>query len=538
MPRGNQHLWWQKGVLYQIYPRSFQDTDGDGCGDLAGIRKRIPYLVDLGVDAVWLSPIFPSPMADFGYDVADYTAIDTVFGSLEEFDRLLEACHASGLRLLLDFVPNHSSDRHPWFIDSRSGRESPRRDWYIWEEPSDGGGPPNNWLSVFGGSAWKYDEASGQYYHHAFLEEQPDLNWRNDSLRQAMLDVLKFWFDRGVDGFRIDVLWHIVKDAHLRDNPVNPDYEPGDNPYNKLEPVYSTDQPEVHEIAAKMREIADDFGERVLIGEVYLPVERLMEYYGRDGNGVHLPFNFQLLTLTWDANTIRRAIRDYEEALPEFGWPNWVLSNHDDRRIAGRVGAEQARVAAVMLLTLRGTPTIYYGDEIGISDVHIPEDQLQDPQGLRLGREFSRDPSRTPMPWDATPNGGFTTGDPWLPLNPDFARRNVEAQTGDPDSMLELYRTLLTLRRTHPVLAVGDYIPLDGDGDVVAYIRKLDQDELLVALNLSAEPEALEVHYDNATIILSTDPARGGEAISGNVQLRGHEALIIDIKPHPPTAAP
>ena len=355
-------LWWQTGVIYQIYPRSFQDSNGDGIGDLNGIAARLDDLVALGVDAVWISPIYPSPMADFGYDVADYTGIDPRFGTLADFDRLLEAAHARGLKVLLDFVPNHTSSQHPWFLESRSSRENPKRDWYLWRDPAPDGGPPNNWISDFGGSAWEWDEATGQYYYHAFLKEQPDLNWRNPEVVEAMLAVLRFWFDRGVDGFRIDVLWHMVKHADFPDNPPNPAYTPAMGEMNRVLQLHSTDQQEVHGIAAAMREVADQYPGRVLIGEIYLPVERLVDYYGRDRPEVHLPFNFQLIGAPWEARTLAKLIADYEAALPAGGWPNWVLGNHDRPRAATRFGPEQARVAAMLLLTLRGTPTIYYGD--------------------------------------------------------------------------------------------------------------------------------------------------------------------------------
>ena len=353
-------------MIYQIYPRSFQDSDGDGVGDLAGVERRLDYLASLGIDAIWLSPIFPSPMADFGYDVADYCGVDPLFGTLADFDRLLAAAHERGLKLLLDFVPNHSSDQHPWFVESRSSRGNPKRDWYVWRDPAPDGGPPNNWISDFGGSAWEWDKTTGQYYLHAFLKEQPDLNWRNPEVRAAMLDVMRFWFDRGVDGFRIDVLWHMVKHADFPDNPVNQAWAEGEPDYTRVHQLHSTDQPEVHEVAAEMRSLADSYGERLLVGEIYLPIERLVRYYGADDPGVHLPFNFQLIDLPWDAATIGMAIRQYELILPENGWPNWVLGNHDRPRIAAKIGEAQARVAATLLLTLRGTPTIYYGDEIGI----------------------------------------------------------------------------------------------------------------------------------------------------------------------------
>lgn len=529
MSPSNRHHWWQEGVIYQIYPRSFQDTNGDGIGDLVGIEQRLDYLSWLGVDAVWLSPIFPSPMADFGYDVSDYTDIHPMFGTLAEFDQLLDACHRRGLKLLLDFVPNHSSDQHPWFLESKSGRDNPKRDWYIWCDPADDGGPPNNWLSVFGGPAWEFDETTGQYYYHAFLKEQPDLNWRHPELRAAMLDVLRFWFERGVDGFRIDVLWHIIKDEQLRDNPANPEYEEGDNPYEQLLPVFSTDQREVHDIAAELRSVADEFDSRVLIGEIYLPIERLVAYYGHDGRGVHLPFNFQLLTLPWDAREIARAISEYEGALPADGWPNWVLGNHDKRRIASRVGAEQARVAAMMLLTLRGTPTIYYGDELGMQDVDIPPERLQDPQGLRLGAEFSRDGCRTPMPWDGTRHGSFSIGEPWLPLNDDVETRNVAAQEHDPDSMLSLYRRLLQLRRERRELAVGTFIPVPADGDVIAYVREDEEQRLLIALNLGGSPHYLEHRHGRGRVLLGTHADRTDDSVDESLHLRANEGIVIDL---------
>jgi alpha-glucosidase len=368
MQRGS---WWQTGVIYQIYPRSFQDTSGDGIGDLRGITQRLSYLTELGVDAIWLSPIFPSPMADFGYDISDYTDIHPPFGTLDDFDALLAAAHSQGLKVILDLVPNHTSDRHPWFLESRASRRSRKRDWYIWKDPAANGGPPNNWLSVFGGSAWEYDGATGQYYYHAFLAAQPDLNWRNPAVRSAIYEVMRFWFRRGVDGFRVDVLWHLIKDDEFRDNPPNADFRPTDPPHHRLVPLYTADRPEVHDVIAEMRRVADEFSDRVLIGEIYLPLERLVAYYGRDLAGMHLPFNFSLLSTSWHAPSIARLIAEYEAALPAGGWPNWVLGNHDRPRIASRVGPDQARIAAMLLLTLRGTPTIYYGDEIAMQDVAI-----------------------------------------------------------------------------------------------------------------------------------------------------------------------
>lgn len=530
----DEFLWWQKGVIYQIYPRSFQDSDGDGVGDLRGILERLDYLTWLGVDALWISPIYPSPMADFGYDVADYTGIHPLFGTMEDFDRLLEAAHERGLKLLLDLVPNHTSDRHPWFIESRSSRDSPKRNWYIWRDPAPDGGPPNNWRSVFGGSAWTYHEETEQYYYHAFLKEQPDLNWRNPDVQDAMLGVMRFWLDKGVDGFRIDVLWHLIKDDRFRNNPSNPDFEPGELPYNELLPTYSTDQPEVHDIVERMREVADEYDERVLIGEIYLPIHRLVVYYGENGGGVHLPFNFQLIELPWDAREIDAAISEYEGALPVHGWPNWVLSNHDKPRIATRAGIEQARVAGMLLLTLRGTPTMYYGDEIGMCDVDVPAHRVRDPQALNLGRRLGRDPARTPMQWDETENAGFTTGAPWLPIGDDYVERNVRVQQREPASMLSFYRTLLAIRRARPALRVGDHEPLEtGVADTISYLRTWKRERMLVVLNFASRPATVPAQELRGRIELSTHPDRDGEHVEENVHLRGNEGVLVALEAEP-----
>ncbi|HTG38236.1 alpha-amylase family glycosyl hydrolase [Sphingomonas sp.] len=487
--------WWHGAVLYQVYPRSFQDSDGDGVGDLRGIAVRLPALAELGVDAVWISPIFPSPMADFGYDVADYCGVDPRFGTLADFDALLARAHQLGLKVLLDFVPNHSSDQHPWFQESRASRDNPRRDWYIWRDPAPGGGPPNNWISDFGGPAWEYDAATGQYYSHAFLKEQPDLNWRNPDLRAAMMDVLRFWFDRGVDGFRIDVLWHMVKHPDFPDNPANPDYREGMGEMWRVLQLHSTDQPDVHDVAAEMRAIADGYGEKLLIGEIYLPVERLMRYYGSaDSPGVHLPFNFQLIDAPWNARALATLIEAYELALPGDGWPNWVLGNHDRPRAATRFGAAQARVAAMLLLTLRGTPTIYYGDELGMVDVTIPPDRVTDPRELREpGLGLGRDPVRTPMAWDDTSQAGFSTAEPWLPLHADWQTRNVAAQRAENGSMWRLHRELLGLRRATPALATGDWHPVHADDAVLAYERRQGEQRVLMALNLTSSAARFEL---------------------------------------------
>jgi alpha-glucosidase len=526
--------WWRRGVLYEIYPRSFQDSDGDGVGDLAGIRRRLDYLSELGVDAVWLSPFFPSPMADFGYDIADYCDVDPLFGSLADFDALLADAHARGLKVIVDLVPNHTSAQHPWFRDSRSSRTSPKRDWYIWRDPAPGGGPPNNWLSEFGGRAWEYDTATGQYYYHAFLAAQPDLNWRNPKVRAAMHDVMRFWLKRGVDGFRVDVIWQLIKDSEFRDNPPNPDYRPGQPPHQALVPLYTTDRPEIHDIIAELRGVVDEFSDRLLIGEIYLPVERLVSYYGRDLRGLHLPFNFALLSAPWHARDLATLIDTYERHLPKDGWPNWVLGNHDRPRIASRVGPEQAAVAAMLLLTLRGTPTLYYGDEIGMPQANIPPHRVRDAFELNVpGMGLGRDGCRTPMQWEASDKAGFTNGEPWLPLAPEHRHLNVENQRADGTSLLALHRRLLQLRRVHPALAIGDYRPIAASGDLLLYQRVLGSERLLVALNLGADPIEADFARNEVLgqIVLSTKGDRVGETTRNAVALRDNEGLVIVLAP-------
>jgi alpha-glucosidase len=529
--------WWQTAVIYQVYPRSFQDTNGDGIGDLKGVERRLDYLKSLGVDAIWISPIYPSPMADFGYDVADYCDVHPRFGTLLDFDAMLAEAHARGLKVLLDFVPNHTSDQHPWFAESRSSRGNPKRDWYLWLDPAPDGGPPNNWISDFGGSAWEWDTPTGQYYYHAFLKEQADLNWRNPSVQAAMYDIMRFWFDRGVDGFRIDVLWHMIKAADFLDNPANLDYRAGMGAMHRVLQLHSTDQPEVHGIAADMRAIADHYGadgksERVLIGEIYLPVDRLVHYYGRERPGVHLPFNFQLINAPWEARSLAELIADYEAALPPGGWPNWVLGNHDRPRVATKRGQAQARVAAMLLLTLRGTPTLYYGDELGLTDVEIPAAQVHDPRELREpGLALGRDPVRSPMPWDGSENAGFAEAKPWLPLNADWPTRNVARMAEEPHSILTLYSRLLAIRRTYTSLSAGDFALLNAEGDVLAYERRHGAEKLIVALNLGAQPQRLELpDWASACRPLLSTLAAAAPAGDGALLLRPDEGVILALQ--------
>jgi alpha-glucosidase len=515
--------WWQTGVIYQIYPRSFQDSNGDGIGDLPGILSRLDYLHWLGVNALWLSPIFPSPMADFGYDVSNHTDIHPLFGTLEDFDALLTAAHRLRLKVLLDYVPNHTSDQHPWFLESRSSRANPRRAWYLWRDPGPDGAPPNNWRSVFGGGAWHWDEHTGQYYLHTYLKEQPDLNWRNPDVQQAMLSVLRFWLDRGVDGFRVDAVSRLIKDAAWRDDPPNPDYTPGQDPYTQLLPTYSRDQPELRDVIRRMRQVLDEYDDRMMIGEAYLPLPRLLPYYEA---GFHFPFNFQLVRgLAWQPAVIGPVIDAYEGLLAGLHWPNWVLGNHDNPRVATRAGLGRARVAAMLLLTLRGTPTLYYGDEIGMRDVHIQPAAARDPWEKNVPGQ-GRDPARTPMQWEGGPHAGFTTGAPWLPIAEDYPQVNVATLRRDPGSLLSLYRRLLSLRATEPALQTGRYAPVLTDERVLAYRRE----QFVVVLNFASESITVNHTEVQGQITLSTVLDREGETVSGALRLRGDEGVIICIR--------
>jgi alpha-glucosidase len=530
-PLADEPRWWQTGVLYQIYPRSFADSDGDGIGDLAGITGRLDYLVDLGVDALWLSPIYPSPMADFGYDISDYTGVDPVFGTLADLDHLVSEAHRRGLKVVLDLVPNHTSDEHPWFVASRASRSNPYRDWYLWRDPGPGGRVPNNWESIFGGPAWEWDGTTGQFYLHLFHRKQPDLNWRNPDVRAAIHDTMRLWFARGVDGFRIDVLWMLIKDEGFGDNPLRPPLREGEHPWGRYDLPAFEDRPEMLEIVKELRTVADEFDERVLIGEIYLPIDRLMRYYGEGAPGIHLPFNFGLVTrLDWSAAAIRRTVDAYEAALPPGAWPNWVLGNHDVPRIATRLGQDLARVAQMLLLTLRGTPTCYYGDELGMPDTPIPPDRWIDPQAAN---GMGRDPERTPMQWDDGETAGFAPSGtrPWLPLGRDATERNVAVQLPDPESMLSLVRSLTRLRREHPSLARGSYRSISvGDEDVFAYVREHGDERLLVALNFGdrgAQVDVSELGSKGAVLLSATTKGRDEPTELAGLQLDPSEGLIV-----------
>lgn len=539
MPESTEKLhWWQKGVVYQIYPRSFFDASGDGVGDLQGIIRKLDFLNDgtpnsLGVDAIWLSPFYPSPMADFGYDVADYCDVDPLFGSLADFDRLVAESHRREIKIIIDWVPNHTSDQHPWFIESRTSRDNPKRDFYIWRDPKPDGSPPNNWGSFFGGPAWTFDPHTGQYYMHQFVKEQPELNWRNPEVKAAMLETLRFWMRRGVDGFRMDVIGLIYKDPELRDNPINPNAPanlPANDLFSRLQQKYNMDQDDVHEVLREIRQVLDEFDDRCAIGELWGPLERWTKYYGQSGDELHLPFNFRLMEVPFTAAGMRRSVDEMEAALPGFAWPNYVLGNHDRIRLASRFGGQaQARLAAMLLLTLRGTPTLYYGDELGLENGVIPPHKIQDPQGINLGAERTRDVCRTPMQWDASAFAGFSNQEPWLPVSDDFQTRNVAVFSQDPRSILNLYKRLLAYRRSSPALYGGSYQPLDTNPECYVYLRKVQSEQRLVALNFSPEMQRLQIPYTGSKIAMSTHLDRDGFLASPVLELRPYEGVILEI---------
>jgi alpha-glucosidase len=479
--------WWRRAVFYQVYPRSFRDGSGDGVGDLPGLISALDYLERLGVDAIWLSPVYPSPMRDFGYDVTDHCAVDPVFGSLADLDRVVEGAHTHGIRVLLDWVPNHTSDLHPWFVESRRSRDARTRDWYVWRDGRDGL-PPNNWRSAFGGPSWTWDEATAQWYLHLFLPEQPDLNWANAEVRAAMAGTLRFWLDRGVDGFRIDVVHCIGKDPLLPDQPPE---------FGDVDRVGIHDHPGTHALIREIRSVVDEYDDRAIVGEVNLrDTIRIAAYYGA-GDELHLAFNFLSLDARWGGNDWRSLVRAVGEGLGESAWPTWVLSNHDTPRHRTRFGGSErrARAAAVLLLSLRGSPFVYAGEELGLEDAVVALADRVDPGG--------RDGCRAPLPWTVAPPHGWPGGH-WQPFAPDPGERSVEAQEAAPDSILNLYRRLIAVRRASPALLVGSLELLEAPTDVLLFERAHANDIRVVAVSFASE--ARSIGYEGWEVDVSSDP--------------------------------
>jgi alpha-glucosidase len=527
--------WWRDAVIYEIYPRSFDDSNGDGIGDLNGITSRLDYLKDLGVDAIWITPCFPSPQVDFGYDISDYVNIDPMYGTLRDFDRLVGEAKKRNIRVILDFVINHTSDQHPWFTDSKSSRASAHRDWYIWRDGKGPGQPPNNWLSTFGLSAWKYDPTTKQYYYHYFYPEQPDLNWRNFAVENAMFDVTRFWYKRGVAGFRLDAVDVLFEDPNLTDNPVLPGTDKFGRP--NMEEKYNKKLPEVHLVLQRLRRVADQYG-AVLIGETWTSnIEELEQYYGENGNELELPMDLMLTDLPFSAQAFRKHIRAVDAA---HGWPTYVITNHDIPRSYSRYGDgahndDIAKLMAAFYLTLRGTAIMYYGEEIGMenNDPKRKED-VKDPIGI-LGwpREKGRDGERTPMQWNGDRNAGFTTGKPWLPVPVSAKTHNVEAESTDPNSVLSFYKQVIRLRKTEPPLLDGAYIPLnESDPNVLSYLRRSKAGTVLVVLNFSARAQNASFDLGKQglasakvkPILLNASTVRGGALKT--VELQPYGVLV------------
>jgi alpha-glucosidase len=527
-------LWWRDGVIYQIYPRSFQDTSGNGLGDLNGIRERLGYLADLGINAIWLSPIYPSPDVDFGYDVADYFSIDPRYGTMEEFHMLVEESHSKDIRVILDLVLNHTSDQHEWFQRSRSSIDDPYHDWYIWKDPKPGGGPPNNWQSVFGGSAWEFVPELGQYYLHMFYKQQPDVNWRNPEVRRTLLDVFRFWLEKDVDGFRLDVFNLYFKHPDLPDNPVNC----GIRPFDWQKHLYDVDQPDMFPLLKEIRELLDSYPERYAVGETFSYRPEVAAQYCTS-QALHATFNFNLSRAPWKPARMLQVTMDWEKALDDEGWPTQVFNNHDVKRSTSRFGLgeddERMKVAAALLLTLRGTPFMYYGEEIGMRNLRIPRREIKDPVGKYYSPFYKgRDGCRTPMQWNGERYAGFSKEKPWLPVHPDYRFRNERHQSQDPDSLLNFYRSLLQLRRRKISLQKGIFLPLNHEPrSILAYIRQTKDQLILVALNFSRRPLRLalgkRLAKANWQLLLSNKHEVVPEITSGLMALEPEEACILEM---------
>lgn len=531
--------WWQTAVVYQVYPWSFQDTNGDGIGDIPGIVSRLDYLNDgtptsLGIDAIWLSPIYPSPMCDFGYDVADYCNIDSRFGTLADFDQLVREAGRRGIRIIMDLVLNHTSEQHPWFQRARMSRSSAERDWYYWADGKGLGRRPSNWNARFGGSSWTWDSRTQQYYLHSFLRTQPDLNWHNPALRDKMLNVVRFWLNRGVQGFRLDAINWIGKDTRWPDNPLRL----GWRGYTRQVHRYDRDQPLAHDVMRELRSVLSAYPDTALVGEASADTPGgPASFYGNGSDELHMVFDFRLLKSPWHPDRFRHLIAQQEAAVPDGCWPPIVFSNHDQSRHIDRYGIggnaeRRARAAAVMLFALRGTPFLYYGEEIGMRDGSLRYRHLRDPYTKRYWPfRTGRDPARTPMQWDCSPQAGFTTGKPWLPVSPNASMTNVETESRDPSSLLHLYRRLIHLRRGVPALQHGAYMPLDSDErNVLVFLRKSEfpstkGPDVLVAVNFSGRRTTCLVKgiAMNGTVLLSTN-----EPIDDRTP---YEAGLIDLQP-------
>jgi len=526
-------LWWRDGVIYQIYPRSFMDTNQDGIGDLPGIIQKLDYLTELGIDAIWLSPIYPSPDDDFGYDIANYRDIDPKFGGMEAFDVFLRESHLRNIRVIMDLVLNHTSDQHEWFQQSKSSRENPYRDWYIWKEAKSGGKVPNNWQSRFGGCGWEWDSNTEAYFFHMFSKKQPDLNWRNPKVFNEILDMIKFWLDKGVDGFRLDVFNAYYKDENFRNNP----HKIGLAKFDQQKHIHDLDQPEMFNFLREFRQLLDSYPERYAVGETFMGDHHTAVKYMGD-QALHAAFEFAFLNSHYKPSSFYKAIQQWEITLDQIGWPNYVLNNHDVIRSASRYTKseddERLKVLATLILTLRGTPFLYYGEEIGMRDIPIErKSDVLDP----VGRQFwpfykGRDGCRSPMQWNAERNAGFSDAKPWLPVDSNHHWRNVDSQSGDPDSLLNYYKKLLHIRKSTPVLQKGMYLPITYDPQkILAYIRQTSEQTALIALNFSKRNVGLvlssQLLSGDWNLLISNKRETFPIIRDRKIMLEGNEALVI-----------
>lgn len=545
MTQNQKHKTWSDvNAIYQIYPRSFQDSNGDGVGDLRGVIQRLDYIKgspdSLGIDAIWFSPFFRSPMADFGYDVSDYCDIHPLFGTIEDFKVLLAEAHARDIKVMIDFVPNHSSDEHPWFLESKASRDNPKRDYYTWADPKPDGSPPNNWLSIFGGSAWEWDETTGQYYLHTFLKEQPDLNWQNPTVRHEMQQVLRFWFELGVDGIRADAVRWISKDQHMRDDPRNTSFNGGDE-FGSLLHVHSRFGPHLFEYLREMTDVVEQYPDRIMIfedypDEIFTARDQYLGFYSINPK-VSMPFNFEGIGIPFGANNYRRFITEFQGFLnQDEHTPVYCFGNHDQWRLASRVGEEQARVVAVMQLCLPGLPVVYYGDELGMTNGKIKPDEEQDPLNkIKPGLNQGRDPERTPMQWDASQYAGFSQAKPWLPVTDSVRTHNVVAESSDPNSYLSLYKQLLRLRDTFPIFRDGDYETFGPDDEhVFIFGRRLgDEQHVFIALNMSNKRRTFTSPHGGRVLIGSRPGKLPEMRKDGSIKLKPFEAVIVECAKHP-----
>jgi alpha-glucosidase len=550
----NQDKWWETCTIYQIYPLSFADQNGDGEGDLKGIIAKLDYLnsndpnhKSLGIGAIWLNPIYTSPRVDNGYDVSDYCMIDEKFGGMGDFETLLEEAHKRKIKVIMDMVLNHSSDQHPWFLESRSSKNNPKRDWYIWKDPAPNGDVPNNWVSFTGGSGWEYDQKTGQYYYHTFHKAQPDLNWQNPEVREAIAHALRFWLDKGVDGFRLDAFNVFAKDEQFRNNPMK--YDATDKSvYRCQNHLYNKNVPAMHDYLQEIRAVIDSYGgDRVILGETFIdsPLYDTISYYGKDNNEVHLPFSFEFTLCPWSAGYVQREIEKFERLSNEGNWPNYFWNNHDIARHLSRWDTSNpsvdsnsiAKVAAAVLLTVRGTPIMYYGEEIGMKSREISNSESQDRIFLNDKLKSSRDGSRTPMQWDDSAHAGFSFGQdvkPWITANRDYVHRNVKAQMATPDSIWNFYRELLSVRKEYSALQKGSWRTLiDYPDDYLVYLRETDNQNILVILNFANRELPLEIDHrlpEDEGVVLFSNRLNVGDQYTLSDVIEPYEVTIVELR--------